>query len=170
MKPIVNFGPMSLVNGKIDFTDLFVKPNYSADLSELTGKLSAFSSNPPKGSTGSPELADLELRGKAQQTASLEITGKLNPLAKPLELDITAKMRELDLAPLSPYTAKYAGHDIERGKMSMDVTYKIAPDGQLTASNKLVLNQLQFGEEIAGAPSAPCRCAWRWPCWRTATA
>ncbi|WP_422823610.1 DUF748 domain-containing protein [Variovorax rhizosphaerae] len=151
MKPVINFGPMSLVNGKIDFTDLFVKPNYSADLSELTGKLSAFSSNPPKGSTGSPELADLELRGKAQQTASLEITGKLNPLAKPLELDITAKMRELDLAPLSPYSAKYAGHGIERGKMSMDVNYKIAPDGQLIATNKLILNQLQFGDEVPGA-------------------
>ncbi|RZI77653.1 MAG: DUF748 domain-containing protein, partial [Variovorax sp.] len=116
-KPVINFGPMSLVNGKIDFTDLFVKPNYSADLSELTGKLSSFSSN-------SPAMADLELRGKAQQTASLEITGKLNPLAKPLELDITAKMRELDLAPLSPYSVRYAGHGIERGKMSMDVNYK----------------------------------------------
>ncbi|RYF68521.1 MAG: DUF748 domain-containing protein, partial [Comamonadaceae bacterium] len=151
--PVINFGPMSLVNGKIDFTDLFVKPNYSADLSELTGKLSAFSSS-------SPALADLELRGKAQQTAALEISGKLNPLAKPLELDITAKMRELDLAPLSPYSVRYAGHGIERGKMSMDVNYKVAPDGQLTASNKLVLNQLQFGDAVAGAPnSLPVRLA-----------
>jgi len=159
-KPVINFGPMSLVNGKIDFTDLFVKPNYSADLSELTGKLSAFSSNPPKGSGGSPALADLELRGKAQQTASLEITGKLNPLAKPLELDITAKMRELDLAPLSPYSVRYSGHGIERGKMSMDVNYKIAADGQLTATNKLVLNQLQFGEAVPGATaSLPVRLA-----------
>jgi hypothetical protein len=152
--PVINFGPMSLVNGKIDFTDLFVKPNYSADLSELTGKLSSFSSNPPKGEGGRPALADLELRGKAQQTAALEITGKLNPLAKPLELDITAKMRDLDLAPLSPYAVRYAGHGIERGKMSMDVNYKVAPDGQLTATNKLVLNQLQFGEEVAGAPAS----------------
>jgi outer membrane protein OmpA-like peptidoglycan-associated protein len=145
---------MSLVNGKIDFTDLFVKPNYSADLSELTGKLSSFSSNPSKGESGRPALADLELRGKAQQTAALEITGKLNPLAKPLELDITAKMRDLDLAPLSPYSVRYAGHGIERGKMSMDVNYKVAPDGQLTATNKLVLNQLQFGDEVAGAPAS----------------
>lgn len=152
--PVINFGPMSLVNGKIDFTDLFVKPNYSADLSELTGKLSSFSSNPPKGESGRPALADLELRGKAQQTAALEITGKLNPLAKPLELDITAKMRDLDLAPLSPYSVRYAGHGIERGKMSMDVNYKVAPDGQLTATNKLVLNQLQFGDEVAGAPAS----------------
>ncbi|WP_431112013.1 DUF748 domain-containing protein [Variovorax paradoxus] len=159
-KPVINFGPMSLVNGRIDFTDLFVKPNYSADLSELTGKLSSFSSSPPKGESGRPALADLELRGKAQQTAALEITGKLNPLAKPIELDITAKMRDLDLAPLSPYSVRYSGHGIERGKMSMDVNYKVAADGQLTATNKLVLNQLQFGDEVQGAPnSLPVRLA-----------
>ncbi|MGJ7508952.1 DUF748 domain-containing protein [Variovorax sp. GT1P44] len=155
--PIINFGPMSLVNGKIDFSDLFIKPNYSADLTELTGKLSAFSSKPQG---DKPALADLELRGKAQQTASLEITGKLNPLVKPLELDITAKMRELDLPPLSPYSVRFAGHGIERGKLSMDVNYKIAPDGTLTASNKVILNQLQFGEQVEGAPaSLPVRLA-----------
>jgi len=157
MAPIINFGPMALVNGKIDFSDLFIKPNYSADLTELTGRLSAFSSK-PQGDR--PALADLELRGKAQQTASLEIAGKLNPLVKPLELDITAKMRELDLPPLSPYSVRFAGHGIERGKLSMDVNYKIAPDGALTASNRLILNQLQFGEQVDGAPaSLPVRLA-----------
>ncbi|MGO4391035.1 DUF748 domain-containing protein [Variovorax sp. M-6] len=155
--PVITFGPMSLVNGRIDFSDLFVKPNYSADLTELTGRLSAFSSRPQG---DQPVLADLELRGKAQQTASLEITGKLNPLVKPLELDITARMKELDLPPLSPYTIRFAGHGIERGKLSMDVNYKIAPDGTLTAANKLVLNQLQFGEPVEGAPaSLPVRLA-----------
>ena len=153
---ILRFGPMSLVNGKIDFTDLFVKPNYSADLSELTGKLSAFALQPGV----KPEMADLELRGKAQQTAALEIVGKINPLARPLELDITAKMRDLDLAPLTPYAVRYAGHGIERGKLSMDVNYKISPEGRLAATNKLVLNQLQFGEEVKGAPSSlPVRLA-----------
>ncbi|MDM0048630.1 DUF748 domain-containing protein [Variovorax sp. J22R115] len=155
--PVINFGPMSLVNGKIDFSDLFIKPNYSADLTELTGKLSAFSSKPQG---DKPALADLELRGKAQQTASLEITGKLNPLVRPLELDITAKMRELDLPPLSPYSVRFAGHGIERGKLSMDVNYKIAPDGTLTAANRVILNQLQFGEQVEGAPaSLPVRLA-----------
>ncbi|MBS0340450.1 MAG: DUF748 domain-containing protein [Proteobacteria bacterium] len=148
-KPIINFGPIALVNARIDFNDHFIKPNYSADLSELTGKLSAFSSQPVDGKA---VLADLELRGKAQQTASLEIAGKLNPLAKPLELDVTAKMRDLELAPLSPYSGRYVGYGIERGKMSVDLNYKIEPDGRLTATNKLVLNQLTFSEEqVAGA-------------------
>ncbi|RZJ55538.1 MAG: DUF748 domain-containing protein, partial [Acidovorax sp.] len=148
---VVQFGPVSLVNGKVLFSDFFIKPNYSADLSELTGKLSAFSSETPG---GEPVLADLELRGRAEGSASLEITGKLNPLAKPLALDIVGKVRDLELPPLTPYAVKYAGHGIERGKLSMDVNYKVLPSGQLTANNRLVLNQLTFGEPVQGAPNS----------------
>ncbi|KAI5935073.1 Autophagy-related protein 2A [Manis javanica] len=69
-------------------------------------------------------------------------------------------MRDLELPPLSPYSIKYAGHGIERGKLSMDVNYNIEPDGQLTARNKLVLHQLTFGEAVEGAPaSLPVRLA-----------
>lgn len=159
LAPVIRFGPVSLTGGRVHFTDYFIQPNYSADLSELTGRLSAFSSVPA--STGAaPEMADLELRGRVEGTASLEITGKLNPLAKPLALDIQGRMRDLELPPLSPYTIRYAGHGVERGKLSMDVNYRVLPDGQLTASNKLVLNQLTFGDPVQGAPaSLPVRLA-----------
>lgn len=157
LSPIINFGPVALVNGRVAFSDHFVKPNYSANLSELTGRLSAFSSVSPQ---GAPQMADLELRGRAEGTASLEILGKLNPLAKPLALDIKAKVRDLELAPLSPYAVKYSGHGIERGKLNVDVAYQILPDGQLTASNKIVLHQLVFGDAVEGAPaSLPVRLA-----------
>jgi hypothetical protein len=149
--PVIRFGPVSLLNGKVRFADRFVKPNYSADLSELNGKLSAFASTT---NAGSPQLADLELRGRAEGTASLEVLGKINPLAKPLALDIKGKVRDLELPPLSPYSVKYAGHGIERGKLSVDVAYLVRPDGQLTASNRLVLNQLSFGEPVPNAPAS----------------
>ena len=163
-EPIVNVGPISLINGKVRFSDRFIKPNYSADLTELTGRLSAFSSEAPaaaapNASASSPpapqvNMADLELRGRAEGTASLEIMGKLNPLAKPLALDITGKVRDLELPPLSPYAIKYAGYGITRGKMSVDVNYVVLPNGQLTAKNKLVLNQLSFGDKVDGAPAS----------------
>ncbi|MBY0409786.1 MAG: DUF748 domain-containing protein [Burkholderiaceae bacterium] len=151
LTPVIAFGPVSLVNGKVLFSDFFIKPNYSADLSELTGKLSAFSSIAPGGDA---VMANLELRGRAEGSASLEVTGQLNPLAKPLALDITSKVTDLELPPLTPYAIKYAGHGIERGKLSMDVNYKVLPSGQLTASNRLVLNQLTFGEPVDGAPAS----------------
>ncbi len=151
--PIIDMGPITLAGGTVKFSDRFIKPNYSADLSELAGRMSAFSSEPT--SAGQPpQLADLELRGKAEGTASLEIIGKLNPLVKPLMLNIHGKVRDLELSPLTPYSIKYAGHGIERGKMSVDVQYDVQPDGQLTATNKLVLNQLQFGDAVQGAPAS----------------
>src|ERR1019366_8839299 len=92
---VFGFGPIAVVNGRVNYNDRFVKPNYTADLSELNGRLGAFSSQPA--SAGAPpQLADLELRGRAEGTASLEITGKVNPLAKPLALDLRAKVRDLE--------------------------------------------------------------------------
>ncbi len=154
---VVSFGPISLINGKVLFSDRFVKPNYSADLTELTGKLSAFSSVAPAAAGGAPvapNMADLELRGRAEGTASLEILGKLNPLAKPLALDIKGKVRDLELPPLSPYSVKYSGYGINRGKLSVDVSYVVLPDGRLTATNKVILNQLAFGEKVPGSTAS----------------
>jgi Domain of Unknown Function (DUF748) len=137
----IKVGATALANGRVDFTDRFVRPNYSAALTELNGKLGAFRS-------GSREMATLELRGRAAGTALLDISGQLNPTAKPLALDIRARATDLELAPLSPYAGKYAGYAIERGKLTMDIAYKIDPDGKLDAKNQVVLNQLTFGEKI----------------------
>ena len=150
---VVSFGPIAVVNGRVAFNDRFVKPNYSANLSELTGRLAAFSSQPP-GPGQPPLLADLSLRGRVEGTASLEIAGKVNPLARPLALDIKALVRDLELPPLSPYAIKYSGYGIERGKMSVDLAYVVLPGGQLTASNKIVLHQLAFGDKVEGATAS----------------
>ena len=147
--PEIRFGPISLVNGRVFYSDRFIQPNYSANLSALAGGLGAFTNRAD--AAGAPVMADLSLRGRVEGTASLEVEGKLNPLAQPLALDLKGKVRELELAPLSPYSGKYAGYGIERGKLSLDVAYRITPEGQLTASNQVVLNQLMFGERVEGS-------------------
>ena len=133
-----------LNNGKVDFTDRFIRPNYSANLTELNGGLGEFR-------TGTRDMATLELRGKAAGTALLDIKGQINPTAKPLALDIRAKATDLELAPFSPYAGKYAGYAIERGKLSVDVSYKIDAAGNLDAKNQVTLNQLTFGDKIESA-------------------
>lgn len=138
---MLSVGGVKLANGRIDFSDRFIRPNYSAYLTELNGALGAFRS-------GTREMATLELRGRAAGTALLDIRGSLNPTADPLALDIQAKATDLELAPLSPYAGKYAGYAIERGKLSMEVVYKITPDGKLEARNQVILNQLTFGDKV----------------------
>ncbi|WP_284337090.1 DUF748 domain-containing protein [Comamonas sp. NoAH] len=155
----IDMGPIALHGGVIKFSDYFIQPNYTADLTALNGSLEAFSSHPVAPGEA-PALAKLTLEGVAQGTARLNVDGVINPLAQPLALDVRAQVQGLDLSPLTPYSIKYAGHGIEKGKLSMDVRYEVQPDGQLTASNQLVLNQLTFSEPVEGAPaSLPVRLA-----------
>lgn len=137
----ISIGETRVNGGKVDFNDRFIKPNYSANLSELTGTLGAFSA-------GSAAMAPLQLKGKVEGTGLLDISGQLNPSGAPLALDITASATDIELAPLSPYAGKYAGYAIERGKLSTRVHYQIEPGGRLEADNKIVLNQLTFGDRI----------------------
>jgi uncharacterized protein involved in outer membrane biogenesis len=138
----IRIGGVKLANGKVDFTDRFIRPNYSAALTELNGSLGAFDSTRPR------EMAAIDLKGRAAGTALLEIGGALNPTAQPLALDIQAKATDLELAPLSPYAGRYAGYAIERGKLSLEVAYKIDADGKLDAKNQVILNQLTFGDKV----------------------
>ena len=139
--------------GIVDFNDRFVRPNYSARLTELQGSLGAFTST-------STAMAPLTLKGKIAGTGLLEIDGQLKPGA-PLAMDIAANATDIELAPLSPYAAKYAGYAIERGKLSTRLRYKVEPGGQLVASNQIILNQLTFGERVDSpdATSLPVRFA-----------
>jgi hypothetical protein len=130
-----------LSNGRVDFTDRFIRPNYSADLSELQGTLGPLR-------TGTREMAEITLRGKVARTGTLDLNGQVNPTANPPVMDLRARAADLELTPLSPYAGKYAGYGIERGKLTMEVAYRITPEGQLAATNKLVLNQLTFGERV----------------------
>ena len=139
--------------GVVDFTDRLVRPSYSARLSELQGSLGAFSS------TGTA-MAPLTVRGRIAGTGQLEIDGQLKPGA-PLAMDIAANATDIELAPLSPYAAKYAGYAIERGKLSTRLRYQVEPGGQLVASNQIILNQLTFGDRVESpdATSLPVRFA-----------
>ena len=149
--PELHFGETHLVNGRVQFTDNFIKPSYSLALSDLEGVVGAFDS---VGAVYSePAMATVSLRGKAEGSAALEINGKLNALANPLAVDVVTKVTDLDLPSLSPYSVKYAGYGIQRGKLSMEAHYRIQPDGRLDATNSLVLRQLVFDEQADGARS-----------------
>jgi len=136
----VKIGKVTLQNGNVDFSDRYVKPNYSANLTDIGGKIAGLSSEPGT-------AADVDLRGRLDSAAPLEIGGKINPLGKDLYLDIKASVKGVELTPFTPYSGKYAGYAIDKGKLSLDVRYHIE-NRKLEAENQLFLDQLTFGERI----------------------
>ncbi|MDP1680130.1 MAG: DUF748 domain-containing protein, partial [Candidatus Nitrotoga sp.] len=139
-KPLIRIGQITLQGGNIYFSDNFIKPNYSANLTGLVGSISKVASD-------DPTPADLVMNGKIDDDATLEIIGKINPLGAQLFLDLAAKARGIELTRLTPYAAKYAGYSVTKGKLSVDVKYHIE-NGQLNAKNNIFLDQLTFGEKV----------------------
>ena len=134
----VSVGRIEVANGDVEFSDFFVKPNYSTHLSEVAGSVSALSAS---------QAGDADLSGRVQDTAPVDIRGTINPFAPQLQLDLTAKATDIELPPLTPYSIKYAGYGITKGKLSMEVHYRI-DDRKLAATNQLRLDQLTFGERV----------------------
>jgi hypothetical protein len=131
---------ITFVDGRLDFTDHFIKPNYSADVGELHGSVSGLSSNPQS-------RASVDLEGRYDQAAPVFIAGTVNPLRGDLFLDIAAKGLGIELPTLTMYAQRYAGYGITEGKLSIDVKYHIE-NGQLEGRNKILLERLTFGDKV----------------------
>jgi hypothetical protein len=149
----IRVSTVTLQGGRIDFTDRFVKPNYSASLVEAGGRISGLSSEPSA-------RADLEMRGKVDNVIPVEITGKVNPFGRDLFLDVAAKVTDMDLSPMTPYSGKYTGYAVEKGKLSVDVKYVIV-GRKLDSQNHIFLDQFTFGEHVESpdATKLPVRLA-----------
>ena len=138
--PDIRIGQVTLDHGSINFTDKFTKPMFTANLLEIGGKVSGLSSQ--ENST-----ADVDLRGSFDRYAPLSIAGKINPLGKDLFVDIKVDFKDMELSPLTPYSGKYIGNAIEKGKLSFDLHYHIAQK-KLEATNNIFLDQFTLGEKI----------------------
>jgi len=136
----IKIGTITLQGGRIDFTDRSLRPDYSVKLAEIGGRISGLSSE-------ETTLADLELRGKLDDYAPLEITGKINPLKEDLYVDLKVRFKDIELSPMTPYSGKYVGYTIEKGKLSFDLKYLIVKK-KLDSQNSILLNQFTLGDKV----------------------
>jgi hypothetical protein len=134
----ISIGRIEVSRGNVNFSDLFVRPNYSANLTAVAGTISALSRE---------QAGDVSLTARVNDNAPVEVKGRIHPFASQLSLDLAGRAQDVELPPLTPYAIKYAGYGIEKGKLTFDVRYRIE-DRKLAADNRLVLDQLTFGERV----------------------
>ena len=136
----LRIGRITLHGGQVNYTDNFIKPNYSADLSQMSGKVGTFG-------TSSTTPADVELDGQVNGNAPLTISGSVNPLTPLAFVDIKAKAENVELTDLSAYSTKYTGYPITKGTLTVDVHY-LLDQQKLTAENHIFIDQLTFGDKV----------------------
>ncbi|HDR9058311.1 TPA: DUF748 domain-containing protein, partial [Burkholderia vietnamiensis] len=136
----MHFGELVLQNGRVTYTDNFIKPNYTANLVAIKGTVGAFG-------TDSTTSAPVDVAANLAGNGPISIRGSVNPLIDKPALDLTATAHGVELTNLTPYSAKYAGYPITKGKLNVDLHYQLAND-QLQANNHIFIDQLTFGDHV----------------------
>jgi len=150
----IHVGSVTLVEGQLNYTDNFIKPNYTANLTRLTGKIGGFGTTP-----GNPP-AEVSVQAALDDNSPVSIDGTINPLQPVAFLDIKGKANDVELTRLTAYSTKYTGYPITAGKLTVDVHY-LLDQRKLSADNHIFITQLTFGDpdESPGAQHMPVKMA-----------
>lgn len=149
----IEIGTVRVDDGSLNFADLSIKPHFETGIRHLAGTIKGLSE-------AQDARADVVLAGEVDRYTPVKITGKVNYFAAVTHTKLHLNFRNMELTSLSPYSGKFAGYTIERGKLNVDLDYLIQKR-RLDAKHKIVINQLQLGAAVNSrdATSLPVKLA-----------
>ncbi len=140
-KPLgIHIGGVAINDGSANFADFSLTPNFATAVQQLNGQIGTIDSRQAKPAT-------VDIKGKVDRYAPVTIKGSVNPFDPMASLDIATSFKRVELTTLTPYSGKFAGYRIRKGRLNLDLHYLITK-GQLKAENKVVVEQLQLGEKV----------------------
>ncbi len=127
-------------NLELHVTDRSITPIVSTKIDEFSGTIKGLSSE-------QLAKADVDLAGKVDRFAPFKIQGQINPLSEDAYTDVKVLFDSLNLTLVSPYSGKYAGYPITKGKLSLDLAYKLSQK-ELVGENKVLVDQMTMGSKV----------------------
>lgn len=140
-------------NGRMNFSDYFVEPNFSADVQALGGTIIGISS-------AADSRAQVQLAGSLDEFSPVAIEGELQPFAFDRHTDLQMAFENIALPIFNPYSGPVAGYNIAKGKLTTRLHYRIE-DRKLDAQHSIRIDQLEWGEANAtqGEATLPVKLA-----------
>jgi hypothetical protein len=134
--------------GTMEFADLSIDPNFQARIEALQGSLSNLSTQPDS-------IVDIDLNGQViDRFSPVSIKGSMNMSGFDRQTDMHLDFRNIELPLFNPYSGRYAGYAIAKGKLTTQLSYKI-DHRMLKADHHVVIDQLQWGAATDSKDKAP---------------
>ena len=139
--------------GQANFTDLSIQPTFSAGIQALEGTIVGLSSM-------EDSRAKVDLHGEVDAFSPVSIVGDVNLFSAVVYTDMALDFRNMELTLFNPYSGKFAGYNITKGKLTTELHYKVE-GGKLDAQHHIIVDQLEFGDKTASkdAVSLPVKLA-----------
>ncbi len=138
---------VAITGGSALFADNSITPSFATGIVDLDGTITGLSSQPDS-------RAKVRLAGKVDRYAPVDITGEVNLLAAAKYSDIALNFRNMELTTFNPYSGKFAGYNISKGKLSTELRYRVE-DRKLDAQHHIVVDNLEFGDKTDSKDAAP---------------
>jgi len=133
-------------DGRVNFSDLNVQPNFAAEIFGLQGAVTNLSSSPTA-------RAAVKYTGRVDEFSPVLISGSIQPFAFDKFTDVTLQFNNISLPLFNPYSGRFTGYAIAKGKLDTTLHYKVQ-NRQLDAQHKIRINQLEWGEASASQDAA----------------
>jgi hypothetical protein len=127
-------------DGNMYFSDFSLKPQFTTLVRQLNGSLLGVSNVPG-------QYALIALDGQVDRRGSMRARGQLAFEDPRRNNDLSLTFRNLPMSSMNPYAVTFAGHEIESGRIDVDLKYA-TKDGLLRGKNHFVINQIKLGKEL----------------------
>lgn len=130
---------LDISGGTMDFADFSLRPNFGAKIQGVRGTIGNISNSPRA-------VAQVKLDGYVVDKFSpVTIAGELTPLQYDRRTKIDMAFRNIELPVFNPYSGRWAGYAIAKGKLTTELGYTI-DNRALDAKHHIVIDQLEWGE------------------------
>ena len=126
-------------SGSAKFADYSIPIKFATNIHDLAGSMYALSNS-------AGETSYVDISGEVDKYASTRLKGSVDSANPKAYTDLDFNFKNLSLNSFSGYSLTFAGHEIDSGKLYLDLGYDIV-DSELLGSNSLVIEQIQLGKE-----------------------
>lgn len=144
----VRVDEVDLVGGTLSVADYSIEPNFRANVQDLRGSIRSISTDPDT-------VTRIDLSGHVLNRFSpVQIQGESTVLAFDRHTDLRMSFKNIELPVFNPYSGRFAGYAIDKGKLTTELHYRI-DDRALVADHHVVVDQLEWGEATDSKDKVP---------------
>ncbi|PLY11512.1 MAG: hypothetical protein C0626_02820 [Arcobacter sp.] len=143
---ILDIGPVKINNAQLTFQDKNLKVPFKTNITKLNGSFSELNSK-------SSKPTKLKLEGKIDRYGYTRITGFVDHKHIKNLTDVTLIFKNIAIKNFTPYSAKFAGRELEKGKLNLNLKYNISKSN-LNAKNSIIITDIKLGKVVESPDAA----------------
>ncbi len=133
---------LEISDGIVDLIDARVAPPLELEAQRVQGAIANLTIDDSR-------VALIEMKGRLGQEGSVSLSGRARPLDSRVRSDGLLVLEGLDANILSPYAARYAGWQVNAGKLDLELNYRFSTY-EVLLEHSAALEDLVLGDRLDG--------------------